>query len=96
MNQLYQKCENLETSIAIFQKKLQVLNRKGLLELINIKNELISLTKYQDKLTRISQDKSKFARIERHVTGKEFTKTLDFNLFISHEVRHIFVMKPTF
>ena len=31
-----------------------------------------------------------------HITGKEFLEDLNFDLIIKHEIKHIFVNKPTF
>jgi len=54
------------------------------------------LEDYCEKLYIIATDTSKFAGFKGHVTGKTFIEALEFDLTIKHEIKHIFINKPTF
>ena len=57
---------------------------------------LISLEEYFQKLYTIATNKSKFFAIKGHIIGKQELEALDFDLTIKHEIKHLFVNKPTF
>ena len=59
-------------------------------------DKLISLSDYNKKLYTIAKDKSKFVGVKGSMIGKSFLKALDFNLIIKHEIKHIFINRPTF
>lgn len=40
--------------------------------------------------------RAKFAGIKGRITGKAFMEALEFDLTIKHEIRHMFLKKPTF
>jgi hypothetical protein len=44
----------------------------------------------------MAKDSSKFAGIQESITGKDFLETLQLDLSIQHEIKHIFITKPTF
>jgi hypothetical protein len=47
-------------------------------------------------LVEVSKDNSKFAGIQGSITGKSFMDALQLDISIQHEIKHIFVIKPTF
>ena len=57
---------------------------------------LISVEEYCQKFYSISTDKPSFAGIKGHLTSKQMLEALDFDLKIKHDIKHIFVNKPTF
>ena len=59
-------------------------------------DRLISLEEYFQKIYTIDTDKANFASIEGHITGKQALEALYFDLISKHEIKHIFVNKPTF
>ena len=44
----------------------------------------------------MSKDNSKFAGIQGSITGKAFMDSLQLDISIQHEIKHIFIIKPTF
>ena len=51
---------------------------------------------YVKNLTDISKDTSKNTNTKSTMTGKEFYKVISNDVFIHHEIRHIFQLRPTF
>jgi hypothetical protein len=73
-----------------------VLNKKGIPGLLVLNDKLITFPHYNQKLKTVEKDNSKIARIQGSITRKAFLETLQFDLNISHEIKHIFITKPTF
>ena len=69
---------------------------KGLPNLRVANGKLIPLENYQDQLCNIVADASKFAKVRRNISGKAFIEGLQHDLFIQHQIRHLFLNKPTF
>jgi hypothetical protein len=61
-----------------------------------LNDKLITLPDYNHKLKIVAKDNSKFAGIQGSITGKDFLETLEFDLSIQREIKHIFITKPTF
>ena len=64
--------------------------------MIGIGEKIFKLDDYQKKLYSIARDKSKFSTIKGTITGKVFTEGFKFDLLKKHEIKHMFVIKPTF
>ena len=90
------KCHNLEGDIKKFHKKFNKLHQKGLLGLNGMGDKLVNLENYQQKLYSIAGDQSKFSSIKGIITRKAFMEGLSFDLLIKHEIKHLFIVKPTF
>lgn len=90
------KCHNLETNIQKFHKNFSILHQKGLPSLRWMTENLVPLEEYQRMLHAIATDKSRFAKIQGTIIGKSFTEGLSFDLLIKNEIKHLFVVKPTF
>ena len=56
----------------------------------------MTLPDYRKRLADVAKDSSKFTRIQGNTTGKEFLDALQWDISIQHEIRYIFVTKPTF
>jgi hypothetical protein len=54
------------------------------------------MTDYKQKINIVAKDVSKFASIQGCITGKAFLETLQLDLSIQHEIKHIFITEPTF
>jgi hypothetical protein len=61
-----------------------------------INDKLITLSDYKQKILAVAKDGSKFAGIQGSITGKAFLETLQLDLSIQHEIKYIFITKPTF
>jgi hypothetical protein len=47
-------------------------------------------------MSAVAKGNSKFVGIQGSITGKYFPETLQLDLNIQHEIKHIFITKPTF
>jgi hypothetical protein len=61
-----------------------------------LNDKLMTLSNYKQRITMVSKDSSKFSGIQGSITGKSFLETLQLDLSIQHEIKYIFITKPTF
>jgi hypothetical protein len=57
---------------------------------------LMTLSDYKQKISMVAKDSSKFSGIKGSITGKEFLETLQLDLNIQHQIKYIFITRPTF
>jgi hypothetical protein len=96
MLQLEEKVHIMDQRVQRFFNKIEALQRKGLPGLKVINDKLMTLPDYKKRLFEVSKDSSKFASIQGSITGKEFLDYLQLDINIQHEIRYIFLTKPTF
>jgi hypothetical protein len=96
MLQLEEKIQVMDQGVQRFFQKIDTLQRKGLPGMKVINDKLMMLPDYKKRLTEISKDSSKFAGIQSNITGRAFMEALHLDIEIQHEIKHIFVVKPTF
>jgi len=96
MTLLETKSQALENVVQRFHTKFNLINQRGLPRLVAPNDRLISLEDYCEKIYTAAIDTSKFAGIKGHVRGKSFIEALEFDLTIKHEIKHLFINKPTF
>jgi hypothetical protein len=53
-------------------------------------------TTYKQKIATVAKDSSNFSEIQGNIIGKAFLETLQPDLNIHHEIKYIFLTKPTF
>ena len=90
MRQLEEKCHELEVAIGIFFNKNEPLRAKGLPSQYVINNKLVQKGDYMTKLRETAKDTTKFSNIKGNVTGKVFMDLLSNDIFIQHELKHVF------
>ena len=61
-----------------------------------INDKLMTLPDYKKRLADVAKDSSKFAEIQGIITSKAFLYALQWDISIQHEIRYIFLTKPTF
>ena len=86
----------MDQGVKKFFHKIDALQRKGLPGMKVINDKLMTLTDYKKSLTEVSMDSSKFAGIQGSITGRAFMDALQLDISIQHEIKHIFIIKPTF
>ena len=96
MFQLEDKAQVMDIGVQIFFSKIEVLHNKGLPGLLVLNDKQITLSDYKQKISAVEKDSSKFAGIQGSIIGKSFLETLQLDLSIQHEIKHIFITKPTF
>jgi len=94
--QLEEKAQVMDIGVQRFFNKFEVLHKKELPRLLVLDDKLITLPDYKQKLNTVGKDSSKFAGIQGSITGKAFMETLQLDLIIQHEIKYIFITKPTF
>jgi hypothetical protein len=94
--QLEEKVQVMDQGVKNFFNKIDVLQKKGLPGLKVINEKLMTLPDYKKRWTEVSKDSSKFAGIQGSITGKAFMDALQLDISIQHEIKHIFIIKPTF
>jgi hypothetical protein len=96
MLQLEEKVQVMDQGVQRFFNKIDALQKKGLPGLKVINDKLMTLPDYKKRLSEVSKESSKFARIQGSITGKAFLDALQLDISIQHEIRYIFLTKPTF
>jgi hypothetical protein len=96
MLQLEERVQTMDVAVQRFFSKVDSLQKKGLPSLFVINNKLITLSDYKQKILTVAKDGSKFAGIQGSITGKAFLETLILDLSIQHEIKYLFITKPTF
>jgi hypothetical protein len=96
MLQLEEKVQVMDLGVQRFFSKIEALQKKGLPSLKVINDKLMTLPDYKKRLADVAKDSSKFSRIQGNITGKAFLDALQWDISIQHEIRYIFVTKPTF
>jgi hypothetical protein len=96
MLQLEEKVQAMDQGVQRFFSKIEALQKKGLPGLKVINDKLMTLPDYKKRLAEVSKDSSKFAGIQGSITGKAFLDALQWDISIQHEIRYIFLTKPTF
>ena len=61
-----------------------------------INEKLMTRKDYKNKLQDITKDTTKSSHIKVAITGRDFYEAINNMSFIKHEIKHIFVVKPTF
>jgi hypothetical protein len=96
MLQLEEKIQIMDQGVQRFFLKIDTLQRKGLPGMKVINDRLMVLPNYKKKLIEVSKDCAKFAGIQSNITGRDFLEALRWDFEIQHEIKHVFVVKPTF
>jgi hypothetical protein len=96
MLQLEEKIQVMDQGVQRCFHKIDDLQKKGLPGMKVINDKLMMLPDYKKRMTEISKDSSKFTGIQGSITGRAFMETLQLDIEIQHEIKHIFIIKPTF
>jgi hypothetical protein len=96
MLQLEERTQNMDIGVQRFFSKIDALQKKGLPSLLVLNDKLMTLSDYKQKIAMVAKDSSKFSGIQGSITGKAFLETLQLDLSIQHEIKYIFITKPTF
>jgi hypothetical protein len=96
MLQLEEKVQVMDLGVQRFFSKIEALQKKGIPGLKVINDKLMTLPDYKKRLTDVAKDSSKFSGIQGSITGKAFLDALQLDINIQHEIRYIFITKPTF
>jgi hypothetical protein len=95
MFQLEERAQNMDIGVQIFFSNIDASQNKGLPILLVLNDKPMTLSDYKQKIAIVEKDNSKFSGIQGSITGKSFLETLQLDLSIQHEIKYIFITKPT-
>lgn len=94
--QLEEKCQNMELTINRSFNRIQPLNHKGLPSLFVINEKFMAREDYVKKLQGIATNVANISNNKGNITGKALLEAINNQIYIEHELKHVFVVKPTF
>lgn len=101
MHNLEDKCQTMQLSIDRFKFKFNTLVQKGLPSPFVINEKLMTQEDYNKKLREVARTQVNNATIHNTTkqgmpSGKVLYQALENLFYLQHEVKHMFVNKPTF
>jgi hypothetical protein len=96
MLQMEERAQTMDVGVKRLFSKIDSFQKKGLPSLLVLNDKLMTLSDYKKKITMVAKDSSKFSGIQGSITRKAFLETLQLDLSIQHEIKYIFITKPTF
>ena len=86
----------MDAGVQIFFSKIEAQKKKGLPDLMVLNDKLMTLPDYKQKMAMVAKDSLTFLGIQGSIIGRAFLDTLQPNINIQHEIRYIFIVRPTF
>ena len=96
MTQLEDKCQNMELAITRFMVKFDVLRQKGLPNPLVINDRLMKHEDYDKKIKEVVKEQIDNSSMKGIPTGKVLYQSFENLFYLEHEVKHLFINKPTF
>ena len=95
MMNLEDKCQTMQLAIDRFMVKFEVLRQKGLPNLLVINDKLMPQENYNIKIREVARNQVNTSTMKGMSTGKVLYQTFENLFYLQHEVKHLFVNKPT-
>ena len=76
--------------------KLQILREKGLPNPLVINDKLMPQEDYNRRIREVAKDQASNSSMKGIPTGKVLYQTFENLFYLQHEVKHLFVSRPTF
>lgn len=96
MTQLEEKCKTMELAIARFMVKFDALRQKGLPNPLVINDRLMAHEDYDKKIREVEKEQANNSSMKGIPARKVFYQTFENLFYLQHEVKHLFINKPTF
>ena len=90
------KCQTMQLAIDRFMVKFDALRHKGLPNPLVINDRLMPQEDYNRKIREVERDQANNSSMKGMSTGKVLYQTFENLFYLQHEVKHLFVNKPTF
>jgi len=94
--QLEDKCSSVNVIVQCFFNRLEPLTSKGFPSILVINDKLMPTEDYVQKLAEVSTIAAIVSNIRGATTPRVVLNALRDTIFILNEIRHIFLVKPTF
>ena len=86
----------MELTVNRFFNRIELLTQKGLASLFVINEKLMAREDYVNRLLGIAKDVANFSNIKGIITGKALLEAINNPIYIEHELKDVFTVKPTF
>lgn len=96
MKQLEEKCQNMQLEVDRFMVKFDVLRQKGLPNPLVINDRLMKHEDYDKKIREVAKEQCKNSSMKRIPIGKVLYQNFENIFYLQHEVKRLFINKPTF
>jgi len=96
MLNLEDKCQNMQVAVDRFMTKFQILREKGLPNPLVINDKLMTQQDYDNKIRELAKKQACTSSIKALLAGKVLYQTFESIFFLQHEVKHLFITRPTF
>ena len=96
MRELEEKCESMNTTITRFMVKFTNLTQKGLPDIMVINDKLMPQNDYDKKIREFAKEQVNKPSGQGIPIGKLLLKSFEDLFYLQHEIKHLFVIKPTF
>ena len=96
MNNLEEKCETINLAITRFMVKYTNLRHKGLLDIHVFNEKLMPQKDYYKKFMDFAKEQVNKQLAQGTPTGKVLLQYFEDLFFLQNEIKHLFVIKPTF
>ena len=96
MHKLEEKSKGMEVAIDRFMAKFDKLKEKGLPNPLVINDKLMEQGDYNDKLRDVARQQVANSQVSGIPTGKVLYSAFENLFYLQHEVKHLFVNKPSF
>lgn len=96
MQNLEDKCQNMQVAIDRFMDKFQILIEKGLPNPLVINDKLMTQEDYNKKIRELARDQVNASLMKTLPTGRVLYHTFENLFYVQHDVKNLFINKPTF
>lgn len=96
MLNLEEKCQNMQLAIDRFTVKFKLLKEKGLPNPLVINDKLMTHEDYNKKIKEVAKEQVITSSMKGLPTGKVLYQAFENLFYLQHEVKHMFINKPTF
>jgi len=96
MINLEDKSQTMDLAIDRFMLKFDALRQKGMPNPLVINDRLMPHGNYNKKIREVARDQANNSSMKEMRIGKVLYQTFENLLYLQHEVKHLFVNRPTF
>lgn len=96
MLNLEDKCQTIQLAIDRFMTKFELLKEKGLPSTLVINDKLMTHEDYDKKMREVVKKKENTSSMSGIPTSTILYQTFENMFYLQHEVKHLFINKPTF
>ena len=96
MNNLEEKCDNMNISISKFKTKYDLLLEAGLPDIHALNEKLMPQKDYDQKIRAHAKEQAKKPLPQESPSGKALLQYFENLFFLENEIKHMFIVKPKF